>query len=83
MYKKSKWFKNHQKICTYVKNDSFYRNSIIDLSIEEEERQKMKLTPIIYNGIASLGKDRYNWYGYSADPFRDSLKTMADRVIIW
>ena len=83
MYKRSKLRKKYDKIFTYVRNSSLRHNTMIDLSLEEEERKKMGLTPIIYNGLSSLGKDKYNWYGYSADPLRDHLKTMADRIIIW
>lgn len=72
-----------RKIRTYVKNDSFYRNDLFAICREKRNRKKMGLTPLIYNGISSIGKHDYDWFGYSADPFRDSVKAMADRIILW
>lgn len=74
---------NRRKIRTYLFNGSFCSNNgARNLLADKRQRRTMGLMPSIYNGIMGTGQDDYDWYGYSADPLRDSVKTMADRIIL-
>lgn len=69
-----------KKIITYLRNYDF---GTLDVWLEDRERRALGLTPVIYNGISGYGNDKNNWFGYSADPLRDRMKTMASRILLW
>lgn len=72
-----------KKIRDYVMNDSLYKDGMGSVFLMEVYYRAAGLPTPIYCGIGRLGEDLYNYLGYSADPLRDHVKTMADRIVLY
>jgi hypothetical protein len=72
------------KISTYLATNGHFRDSGIYPIVDEQFTYlDAGLSPPLYWGANPFAKDPHDDFGYSCDPMRDSVKAMADRIIIW
>lgn len=68
-----------KKVWSYVGNESLYDSGAWELWREARQCERMGLTAPIISMYGKIG----NWGSYESPLSKDSLETMASRIILW
>lgn len=76
---------DEMKIFKYLigHNSEFFDGGYINIWLEASRKRSVGYKNSIYSIAFKPRHERFSWNGYTLDPMADSIKQMADRIIVW